>query len=93
MKPPVMPFDRAMVLARKKPPRPPAKPTRPVITPTSLRKRCGSSWNTAPLPMPRHSVPIENRATAIQPMRGSSLSAQPGAPEGAGPSGSCDTAK
>ena len=27
-------------------------PTRPVIKPTSWRKRCGTSWNTAPLPMP-----------------------------------------
>ena len=34
-------------------PRPPAAPTIPVITPISALKRCGTSWNTEPFPIPK----------------------------------------
>ncbi|MNV91179.1 hypothetical protein D3C71_1856470 [compost metagenome] len=50
--------------ASRKPPIPPAMPIRPVITPISWRKRCGTSWNTAPLPAPKPSMALTNRARA-----------------------------
>ncbi|MNV86616.1 hypothetical protein D3C71_1806660 [compost metagenome] len=50
--------------ARRNPPIPPAMPIRPVITPISRRKRCGTNWNTAPLPAPRPSMAVTNRASA-----------------------------
>ncbi|MNR43055.1 hypothetical protein D3C85_1616400 [compost metagenome] len=43
---------------------PPAMPIRPVITPMLWRKRCGTSWNTAPLPAPRLSMATTNSARA-----------------------------
>ncbi len=36
------------------------------MTPISERKRCGTSWNTEPLPMPSASMPTTNSASAIQ---------------------------
>jgi hypothetical protein len=41
-------------------------PTRPVITPISLRKRWGTSWNTAPLPIPSDSMAHTKTARACQ---------------------------
>ncbi len=43
---------------------PPAMPISPVITPISLWKRCGTNWNTAPLPAPRLSMATTNRPRA-----------------------------
>ena len=51
-------------LAHKRP-SPPPNPTSPVITPISLRNRCGTSWNTAPLPTPRVPTTATNNATAV----------------------------
>ncbi len=34
------------------------------MTPISLRKRCGTSWNTEPLPVPSASIAITNSPSA-----------------------------
>ena len=48
---------------RMKPPMPPIAPTTPVTRPISRAKRCGTIWNTAPLPRPRHSISTAMTAT------------------------------
>src|SRR4029078_11240246 len=60
--------------ARENPPTPPAKPTSPVITPISLRKRCGTSWNTAPLPIPSVPITTTNSVSAIGSVAGHDVS-------------------
>ena len=35
----------------------------PVTTPICSRKRCGTSWNTAPLPSPRQTIAVTSTAT------------------------------
>ena len=70
---PVSCLDKPRLEARKNPPTPPVMPTRPVITPISWRKRCGTSWNTEPLPMPNASMAQANSASAAYTLCGRKL--------------------
>jgi hypothetical protein len=67
---PVSPFSPPSRFGRKNPPTPPAAPTMPVMTPISWPKRCGTSWNTEPLPIPSRPMP-RNSSTSATPTGGS----------------------
>ena len=49
---PVICFTVPMIVGSRNPPIPPTAPTRPVTMPISREKRCGTIWNTTPLPSP-----------------------------------------